>query len=220
MRRGAQLSTLSGGGARGTIPGRLRTPLFGCAFLAFMLLGDSTFAQCVSYNNQSVGTGVSSILLTTSTVSTTTLSLAAGMWDSCPGAGSSFPSIMSTGSGNVTVQVNFNSGSCPISGCACGSTQRTLNSNGQLVSATITLYGKTNSGQTCSSSAMPNTLAHEVGHTLGLANSPCTGYIMSGSAPAGSRTVQPDECSGVEGRWVHPDETLGSPGHPCSHPPV
>lgn len=199
-----------------------RLSLGSCVVVSFLVFSDVTLAQCVSFNNQSTGIGVGSILLTTSTVSTTTLSLAAGMWDGCQGAGTSFPSIKSTGSGDITIQVNFNGGSCPISGCACGSIQRSTNSSGQLVGATITLYGKTNSGQTCNSNTMPETLAHEVGHALGLENSSCTGYIMSGNAPAGSRTVQPDECSGVEGRWVHPNETQSPPpnDHPCSNPPV
>jgi hypothetical protein len=62
-------------------------------------------------------------------------------------------------------------------------------------------------------------LEHELGHSLGLHDSSCAGYIMAGvnrdaNGNYNSRCIQPDECSAVNQQWMTPAERNSPPPDP------
>lgn len=188
-------------------------------FFSIMAASGYPLCACVSFNEQATGVGVGSFDLSSTSVSSTTLGLAGSMWNECPGSGSTIPSIKIDGSGDLPVTVQLVQGKCTVSpSCGCGSIARQKNSSGELIGATITLYTETATGTACDSSSRHVTLAHELGHAYGLANSSCSEYIMSPLSP--TRTVKTDECAGADDRWLTPTETEDvtedEEDHPCS----
>lgn len=140
------------------------------------------------------------------------------MWNQCSGSGTKLPAVKIDGSGDLPITVELLQGRCPDPGCACGRISRFKDATGALTRAEIQLYTETSDGTPCDPSTRHVTLAHELGHAFGLANSSCSGYIMAPSS--GLRTVKPDECSGAEMRWVTPteeQEQMTDMDHPCSH---
>lgn len=68
-------------------------------------------------------------------------------------------------------------------------------------------------------------LAHEIGHALGLGDAPvgtqCQFYIMAwiNGTNTYSRSVQPEECSMVDTKWIGPGENSGGGGGNQGGPP-
>ncbi len=167
------------------------------------LLDDSraAHAQCTSYLNY---TGGSADLIRVDGFLISDAAIEAGIdkWEQCGTYGSGFP-FMTTAdvSADVTVTVNYIGGQ----GNTCGTaTQLTP------TTARIDLWdrGRTTDGQSyiCHQS---NTIAHELGHVLDLANSTCSGYLMgpapltweNGQMVASPREVATEECNYAHFRW-------------------
>ena len=201
-------------------------------FLAFGLLGSSLARadRCTPYNAQGTSPG-NSLLLTSSSASDSELDDAAGYWDSCPGAGSDFPSILTAGTGSITVNVNLVAGR---SDGNCGVFQAFWNSQSQLTGGSITVWTHDSQGRSCS--PYSDTIAHEIGHALGFDNAPadCLDRIMGPrrilrDGSLGTRSVGAEECNAADQRWVTTSEatsqastipispSLNQPA-PCSTP--
>jgi len=93
----------------------------------------------------------------------------------------------------------------------CGQFSPTLDaSTGQVRGGTIQLFDATVGGIDCEP-FRSETIAHELGHPLGLddaTNPNCDGHIMGPPQIGGSRYVHPDECDFADSNWYTPTEAL------------
>lgn len=156
-------------------------------------------AQCVtSYypNNTATSVGV----LQGFGVDASQLSAAIGMWETCTSFGSGFPALVFNGNGSFNVSVEFVPGR-NMNTAGCGVFRHTLNSSGQVIGGTIWVYEFNAEGDACAPTRS-DTIAHELGHVLGLGNSECPGYMMYGNnGVSGSRSVNVEECNWVDYGW-------------------
>jgi hypothetical protein len=81
--------------------------------------------------------------------------------------------------------------------------------NGELLSASITVWTKDAFGASCE---LTDTIAHEFGHLLGEEHTPdpfgaCLGHIMGGTFVGGTRSVFADDCAVADQMWETPQET-------------
>ena len=144
-------------------------------------------------------------------VDSTALSTASNAWNSsCSGHDN--PGFQTSGSGDMTVNVNFHSGDGPSNGfsqcdsCACTQTQVT---NGAVSGATVQMFGQQANGSSCLG-AQNEVLTHELGHVLGLGDSSCSGRIMGdvfGSIASG-------DCDAVDGNFFTDAEHNTDPDGP------
>lgn len=172
--------------------------------VALTLLGTATrsFAQCVSpYYPANVA---GSINFTSSTyIPEWMIDTAIGEWGSCSSAGTGFPEMRSNVASDITISVVLQPGQSTTNSGGCAVFQHQLDpATGAVIGGTIVLFDSDILGRDCEPSRA-DTIAHEIGHVLGLADSGCDGYIMSGSW---NRSVQSDECSTVDNQWTTPTE--------------
>lgn len=167
--------------------------------------GSDLGSQCVNTGSSTIS-GDTVGLLMGSGATASMLNTAIGMWDDCPGYDTAFASFLMGSPGDRTYTVHYNSG---ISKTTCGYT----------VGDDIYLWGYVfvnGVKYPCRNTGV--TLAHELGHTLGLGESTCDGYIMSPRNPASTtdyRTVQSGECKGAADKWITTDERTGGGNGDC-----
>ncbi|MEW6364160.1 MAG: reprolysin-like metallopeptidase [Acidobacteriota bacterium] len=121
------------------------------------------------------------------------------MWDNCANYGTGFPSFAIGETGTRTYTVVFVNGNSGEASC------------GNLTGLVITIYQSAkHNGKDVSCEPYSSTLAHELGHTLGLQDifSGCGSYIMSQRNPnnPNARSVQSAECTGAGEKWKTSDE--------------
>lgn len=194
-----------------------------CCLIAAVVLSGTLHVgadECSPPNSNGISSGD---VLNISGVSSPAISTSISYWSSgCSGYGSSFPSMSAGGSGGVSVNVTHHTGTSTLASGSCGRTTFTLQAPGNTVlGANIEIWDRQGNGVDCN---FTDTLAHELGHVLGLADnaSPaCVGRIMGGRPPGGTRSVSSADCVVAGQRWSTSNETSGgSGGGGAGCPPV
>lgn len=199
--------------------GLRRAPCVALApFLIALLAPERAQAQCSGLKNPDSSVTGSEIRYVAGSpeVSSALLNDAVQAWNTgCPGQfGEDFPTLLAGGSGGLTYTVAFGGHNSSDGDC------------GRFSGLTIMLFSSsTESGQRKDCGNLTMNLAHEIGHTLGLADAPtgsqCQHHIMSwiNRDNLYSRSVQPEECEKVDQRWSMPGETGGGAGGPITITP-
>ncbi len=189
-------------------------------YLVAVVVSLSAFHVGADECSQSNSNGISSgDVLNISGVSSSDINTSIGYWSSgCSGYGGSFPSMSAGGSGGVPVNVIHHTGTSTLASGSCGRTTFTLQGPGNNVtSANVDIWDRQGNGVDC---VFTDTLAHELGHVLGLADndtSACIGHIMGGRPSGGTRSVSSSDCVVAGQRWSTSEDTTrgGTGGAGC-----
>jgi hypothetical protein len=190
--------------------------------IAVIMLLNSLYVgadECSQSNSNGVS---SSDELNISGIDSSTITTAIGYWSGgCPGYGTTFPSMTVGGSGGISVTVTHYSGTSTLTTGSCGHTMFSLQGPGNTVtSASIEIWDRQGNGIDC---ILSDTLAHELGHILGLADNPssaCIGRIMGGRPPGGTRSVSSSDCMVAGQKWLTSKDISPGGGVGGGCPPV
>ncbi|HSS77492.1 MAG TPA: hypothetical protein VLV54_12195 [Thermoanaerobaculia bacterium] len=183
--------------------------------LAIAFSAQRMFATDCSVPINSFGISlVNAFDITASGFTSSDIQAAASYW-ACPGRTGFIPTFQVGGSGNIPVSVVRIVGRSTAPRGGCGLFDPTV-VNGQLQSASITVWTQQANGASCS--PLTDSIAHEFGHLLGLDDAPdplgqCLDHIMGGRAEGFTRTVQDDDCAVADDKWETTNES-GTPPDP------
>ena len=146
---------------------------------------------------------------------------AAAMWNGRSESGTALPAIAANGAGDVAVTVDVRDGNSTIPGGGCGQfipTDWDL-TTGRIRAGTAVVFRQRSDGSSCG--PLEKTIAHEIGHALGLDDSECYDNHMMAprSVQADTREVQADECDTVGDNWATSSEPGGGSGGPGGENP-
>jgi hypothetical protein len=133
-----------------------------------------------------------------------------GMWGGCGTTG--IPHLNANSSScTFTFDVVHISGVSTSSSGGCGEFRPSFNNSHSpptINGGTIVVWDTTQFGNDCEA-YRSETVAHELGHGLGLDDSSCLGYIMGPpQVGGGGRSVQSGECDQVDSLWATPAESV------------
>ena len=177
---------------------------------AILLLGGPFLhAQCTQYHyapnsGSSIGVHCSTNVLNCSGL----VSYAIDEWNGCSEAGAGSPMLRSGNDGGMNIAVEVNDQAAPFDGCGIFEHQLEPGTT-RVTGGTIILYTRRQDGSSCL--PLDRTLAHELGHVLGLADASCyDDRIMQPRVAQGdNREVKADECAAVAAHWTTPSEQEG-----------
>lgn len=136
---------------------------------------------------------------------------------SCTGYGSRFPSMSMGGSGGIPITVEYFDAPSALPSGSCGRTTPSLVGPSLFLrAAKIEIWKTQGNGVPCN---RVDTLAHELGHVLGLKDKPlstCLGRIMGERPAGGTRAVTSSDCGVAAERWITSTER---PPGPIGRPP-
>lgn len=189
------------------------------AWLAAAVLVTLTGPVCaqdcsVGLSGRSTVSGSSVCITNTSYPNDQIVVAAADRWNNACESGSHTPTLDVGGCANAThrVSVVYQAGFSTNETRSCGDWF------GTSTSSTIRLYEygvNSNGAYPCAPSAN-DTLTHELGHALGLANadaSSCAGHIMGRRSNNTDRLIYSDDCLEVDRLWRTSEETVGGGGN-------
>jgi hypothetical protein len=166
-------------------------------------------AQCTSYlfgpnSGSSIGVRCGVNVLQCSAI----VSSGVDRWNACSEAGRGSPMLRAndTGGLNIDVEVRDANSDTPSGGCAVF---QDSTSNNRVIGGTIVLFTRRSDGTSCL--PLDRTMAHELGHVLGLGEANCYDdrIMQPRSAQGDYREVKADECAAVAAHWTTPSEQDG-----------
>lgn len=192
-------------------PGKPRL-LFETLLLLGVLLGaipKPTWA--VDCSTQRTGAGfstASTMNLTSSNFTTAELQAAADYWSGCAGYGTEIPSFQIGGSGGIPITVTRVNGVSQSSTGGCGEATITSNAQNQVLRVSVTIWTQQTNGNSCE--PISDSLAHELGHVLGLADAldpACNNFIMGRRVLTTRDPAGAGECAIADDVWEVPGES-------------
>lgn len=135
-------------------------------------------------------------------------------WSGCVGYASEIPSFQIGGSGGVPVSIVKIVGLSQSPEGGCGEARYDL-VNGRIESVSIKVWTKQADGSSCD--PLSDSIAHELGHVLGLGNAlqtECMGRIMGRRIRGLQRVVEYDDCAMADDMWETPQEAPPSSEDP------
>jgi hypothetical protein len=176
--------------------------LFAAVWAVTLFSGPLLAIDCSLASNSFGASPGSSFNITVAGFTNSDIQTAAAYWG-CPGFSGLFPTFQIGGSGGVPVIVVRRSGNSTAAGGGCGRFTSDIVNN-HLESATIEIWPNQGNGEPCD--PLTDSLAHEFGHLLGLADASdplgqCLGHIMGGRGVGFTRTVQQDDCQVADQSW-------------------
>lgn len=187
------------------------------AIFLFAVSG-SSFAQCVS--SIYPANRAASICVNSSDpyISASVVSGGVSMWGGGCGGSTGIPQLNANSSScTFTFNVIHISGVSTSSSGGCGEFRPSFDNSHNpptINGGTIVVWDTTQGGNDCEV-YRSETIAHELGHALGLGDSSCQGYMMGPpQVGGGGRSVQSAECDQVDSLWTTPSEN-NPPPDPC-----
>lgn len=180
----------------------------------------SAGAQCVTEEPVSNGWGDTiGVQVGSGWTDSSVIQQGMSMWSDCPSYGSGFADFWLNTSGDVNVTINLVSGQNPNPNGGCGGGQLPIDqTTGRITGGTITLYTRSGATNSPCDASWAETVAHELGHVLGLGDSTCDNWIMGRNQDpqtAGQRSVQSGECFAANQNW---DTATEEPTPPPTDP--
>ncbi|HWM91862.1 MAG TPA: hypothetical protein VN493_13940 [Thermoanaerobaculia bacterium] len=194
-----------------------RVVMAGVATLLHLTFSANVLAQvdCSQPDNRFGISQGSAFTITTAGFTETEINTAIGYWSDCPAYGSEIPAFQLGGSGGIPVTITKMAGNSQALDGSCGESSLQP-SNGQITSAAITVWTKESDGDTCE--PLTDTIAHELGHLLGLTDNgqtSCNGHIMGRRDSGGTRSVEDDDCAVADDKWETSSESAPDPDPWC-----
>lgn len=177
-------------------------------FFVACLLSHPAMGQCVSYHYPATSAGYIGVSAGSGWASPPPIGAAIAIWGSCSGMGSDFPEMGQGAGGNINVDVEYRPNeSNPFNGGGCAAFDHELDAQNRVTGGTVIIYGRDHNNASCQSTIsndLDKLIAHELGHVLGLANTPCSGYIMG----TWWSVTEPhsDECNWIDEHWNQSNE--------------
>lgn len=173
------------------------------AALGSIVSAHTSFAVDCSTPSTTSGTSQGNVFTITTTGFTSSEVQTATTYWGCPGYSGEIPTFQVGGSGGIPVLIVKKVGNSTTAGGGCGLFDPEI-VNGHLESAEITIWTNQKDGTSCE--PLTDSIAHELGHLMGLAdatdpNGACLNHIMGGRIVGGTRTVQADDCEVADAKW-------------------
>jgi len=145
---------------------------------------------------------------------TSSIDGAIGKWQTCWQMGSSYiPALQDSGSADLSFSVIHVSGNSTSATGGCAQIAATVFNN-RVTGGVITVWDAQSNGVDCEP-FRDVSIAHEIGHALGLSDSSCNGYIMGPPSGTPNDVPQSDECAKVDDQWITPYEVTSSCYEEC-----
>lgn len=180
------------------------------AFVLASLVSIPAWAQtCVGSLYSENYASTISIVTSDPNITSSNIDGAIGKWQTCWQMGSGFPALVDSGAADLSFSVILVPGNSTTATGGCAEFRPSLDQYGRIIGGVIAVWDAQANGRDCEPIRAVS-IAHEIGHGLGLDDSACSGYIMG--PPSGTPNDVPNaaECDKVNDRWTTNDEFMSS----------